>query len=130
MNNTNSLPWNAGLPSREVEALRRRMMEERAQLLQFYNHDLHVGQAMHDEAADDSADRALTDHEREVYFTLSDAEREQLRLIDEALARMAEGRYGRCEYSGEPIPLDRLHALPWARMLAEVQEQEEDGILR
>jgi DnaK suppressor protein len=125
-----SPPRNAGLPRPELDHLKRRMRQERAELLDLYNHDLHAGQAMHDDAADDSADRALTDHEREMVFTLSDAEREQLRLIDEALDRMRNGTYGYCLYTGKPIPMDRLRAVPWARMLAEIQAQEEEGILR
>jgi RNA polymerase-binding transcription factor DksA len=41
----------------------------------------------------------------------------QLRLdeLDEALARLASGAYGRCERCGEPIPVERLRARPAAR---------------
>lgn len=35
--------------------------------------------------------------------------------IDAALERIAKGTYGVCEYSGEPIPKERLKAIPWAR---------------
>ena len=36
-----------------------------------------------------------------------------LSMVDAALARMDAGTYGLCE-NGEPIPEDRLKALPWA----------------
>jgi RNA polymerase-binding transcription factor DksA len=35
--------------------------------------------------------------------------------IDDALKRIVNGVYGICEYSGEPIPKERLKAIPWAR---------------
>jgi RNA polymerase-binding transcription factor DksA len=35
--------------------------------------------------------------------------------IDHALTKFEEGTYGICEVSGEPIPEERLEAIPWAR---------------
>lgn len=35
--------------------------------------------------------------------------------IDAALARIDAGTYGVCEYSGQPIPKERLRAIPYAR---------------
>jgi len=35
--------------------------------------------------------------------------------IDAALERVKKGTYGICEYSGEPIPKERLEAIPYAR---------------
>lgn len=34
--------------------------------------------------------------------------------VDRALAKLAEGSYGRCDVCGEPIGDERLEALPWA----------------
>jgi RNA polymerase-binding transcription factor DksA len=41
--------------------------------------------------------------------------RQTIDEIDAALARLDAGTYGICEYSGEPIPEERLEAIPWAR---------------
>lgn len=35
--------------------------------------------------------------------------------IDHALTKFEKGTYGICEVSGEPIPEERLEAIPWAR---------------
>ena len=35
--------------------------------------------------------------------------------IDHALAKLEDGTYGICEISGQPIPKERLKAIPWAR---------------
>jgi len=32
-----------------------------------------------------------------------------------AIERIGKGTYGICEYSGDPIPKERLRAIPWAR---------------
>src|SRR5882757_11201204 len=47
-------------------------------------------------------------------LALRDRSDHQLELVDEALARLDDGSYGRCIRCGEPIAPDRLDALPWA----------------
>lgn len=42
------------------------------------------------------------------------AARQRLRLINAALAQLAQGRYGRCELCGEEIPAGRLKVCPEA----------------
>ncbi len=46
-----------------------------------------------------------------------------LREIDRALAKIAEGTYGRCEGTGEPIGYARLKLRPWARFSVAHQEE-------
>ncbi|HVU51797.1 MAG TPA: TraR/DksA family transcriptional regulator [Polyangia bacterium] len=41
--------------------------------------------------------------------------REHLHEVEDAIAKIAEGRYGLSERSGRPIGYDRLAAVPWAR---------------
>ncbi len=61
----------------------------------------------------------------------SDLLQREIRDIDGALARMADGDYGRCEACHRPIQIKRLEALPWARYcvkcagLREVFDEEE-----
>jgi DnaK suppressor protein len=45
----------------------------------------------------------------------------QLALVDEALARIADGTFGACHDCGRPIALDRLEALPWAARCIDCQ---------
>jgi RNA polymerase-binding transcription factor DksA len=40
---------------------------------------------------------------------------EMIEEIDHALSKFDQGTYGICEVSGEPIPEERLEAIPWAR---------------
>ena len=53
--------------------------------------------------------------ERAQVSALIDAARRQLAELDEALARLTTGGYGRCERCGGPIPAARLEARPGAR---------------
>jgi RNA polymerase-binding transcription factor DksA len=50
----------------------------------------------------------------EVLSALSDEGRDQLELVDEALARLAGGSYGACSACGGAIAKSRLEALPYA----------------
>jgi len=52
--------------------------------------------------------------ERERDLALSAQARAAVELIDAALARIEAGTYGICVHSGEPIPQERLEAIPWA----------------
>ena len=53
--------------------------------------------------------------ERERDLALSAQARQAIEEIDHALSKFATGTYGICEVSGEPIPAERLEAIPWAR---------------
>jgi RNA polymerase-binding transcription factor DksA len=53
--------------------------------------------------------------ERERDLALSEQARRAVEEIDHALAKFDHGTYGICEVSGEPIPRERLEAIPWAR---------------
>jgi DnaK suppressor protein len=43
--------------------------------------------------------------------------------VELALSKLEDGTYGVSEQSGEPIPLERLDALPWARRTAPEEER-------
>jgi len=53
--------------------------------------------------------------ERERDLAISAQARAALEQIDHALAKFDLGTYGICEVSGQPIPKERLKAIPWAR---------------
>jgi DnaK suppressor protein len=69
-----------------------------------------------DEPSGDIYDQASNERDRELLLLLGDREREKIRNIDEALARLEEGEYGICEDCEEEIPLGRLKAMPFARL--------------
>jgi RNA polymerase-binding protein DksA len=58
----------------------------------------------------------------EVLEGLEEAERHELEAIHEALRRIADGSYGRCEACGEVIPEARLRAIPTASRCVDCAE--------
>ncbi len=64
----------------------------------------------------DFYDHASSDRDRELSLTLTDRERDKLRLIDEALRKIEDGSYGICESCGDEIGEDRLRAMPLAKL--------------
>ena len=52
--------------------------------------------------------------ERQHAAALLEAAREQVAALDDALRRLAEGRYGVCDRCGQPIGAERLAARPTA----------------
>jgi RNA polymerase-binding protein DksA len=76
--------------------------------------------------SDDTADLvdvATGDIDRSILQALGSQEIKRLNLIEAALARIEEGRYGVCLKSGKPIPDERLEAIPYALYRVEVQDQ-------
>ena len=57
--------------------------------------------------------------ERERDLALSAQARQTVADIDDALVRIANGTYGYSTLSGQPIPRERLEAIPWATELVE-----------
>jgi DnaK suppressor protein len=49
--------------------------------------------------------------------------RAELEALERAEKRLEEGTYGLSVESGEPIPAERLEAVPWAERTAEEQER-------
>ncbi len=113
----------------DLVALRASLENRRRELLSLYEHDVRVGQESNDESADDSVDRANNSFNRELMFSLSDAERQALILVEEAFERLDKDQYGDCTYCGKEIGLERLKAVPWARYCFQCQESEERGVL-
>jgi RNA polymerase-binding protein DksA len=82
-----------------------------------------AGRAHSNHLADQGSDEA----EYETKLLLSATQKDYLREIDEALQRIEDGTYGKCEITGKAIGLARLRALPTARLSIEAQEQLENS---
>lgn len=73
----------------------------------------------------DIADRASSETDRSLELRTRDRQRKLISKIDAALKRIADGSYGYCEESGDPISLRRLDARPIATLSIEAQERHE-----
>lgn len=73
----------------------------------------------------DLADIASDDIDRKMIEAIGSQEVRRLRLIDSALTRIQQGKYGLCIKCGKRIPQDRLEAIPYALMCIECKSAEE-----
>lgn len=76
---------------------------------------------------DDPADTGSANIERERAQSLSNHARRLLVMIDDALARIEDGTYGTCGRCGDPIPKNRLKAIPHAAFCLDCKQLEEHG---
>lgn len=73
----------------------------------------------------DTADAAVDSANDEICSRLAELESRELAGIEQAIQRIAEGRYGRCEACGDRIPTSRLVALPCTSRCIGCQRRDE-----
>ena len=102
----------------EVEACRRTLEAKRLELI--------AGQRKADdiviERVADATDESVLANERDLAVDTLNRDAAVLRLVTEALKRIAAGEYGCCMECEEPISAKRLAALPWAALCLTCQE--------
>jgi len=80
---------------------------------------------MEGEEPKDLADIASDDIDRKMIEAIGTQELKRLKLIESALTRIKQGKYGHCIKCGKRIPQDRLIAIPYALMCIECKTEEE-----
>ena len=80
----------------------------------------------------DSLDMSIEDVNKEIAFRMGERESEMVAEINDALRRIDDGTYGKCQRCGRDIDERRLEAMPTARYDAECQTQIEieQGIIK
>jgi DnaK suppressor protein len=117
------------MASPRKEALRKILMDRRQEVMKEI--DALLGNRMSDEyqrrvdSAPDVGDQALLDTERVRDISLLEMRNKMRQQIDEALAKLEEGTYGRCADCKVEISEKRLRTVPFARRCVACQEREE-----
>ncbi len=99
--------------------------DRRAELLELRERVLRAAQDIVEDDTEDgelssaAGDQHIADHasdmlDREVDESLEENAEVIVREIDDALARIEDGTYGTCVRCGQPIPDERLAAVPYA----------------
>jgi DnaK suppressor protein len=106
------------LEARHLEELRasmegraRQLREEIRQVLVRSDSEHHLQIA---DAVRDLEDESFADLMVDINLAEIDRDLEELRAIDAAMLRIADGSYGRCEHCDAKIELERLRATPFA----------------
>lgn len=118
------------MDKKQVEKYRKKLMEKRKEIVdEFQMNVTYRKESAVDDGTQDIADKANMAYNKEFLFSLTDAERDLLGLIDESLKRMEEGEFGVCSNCLENIKSTRLEAIPWAKYCLNCQELQEQGLL-
>jgi RNA polymerase-binding protein DksA len=99
---------------------RRALLAERARLLAEIEETIQAPGPM---TYGSQAAAASQVFEQQRDLALRDRARQQLELVDAALARLDDGTYGTCRRCGRPIAAERLEALPWAAHCIDCQRE-------
>jgi RNA polymerase-binding transcription factor DksA len=77
------------------------------------------------------ADAGTDTFDRDFALSMASSEQNALYEVEQAINRIRDGTYGKCELTGKPIEPDRLKAVPWAKFSAEAEKQlEKEGTAR
>lgn len=121
----------AGLTAGELDELRRDLDRRRAQLVetieQRRQEERYAGTSRE---VGDEMDEATSEGTASMTSKLLERDMRLLVEIDYALSKFANGTYGVCEGTDEPISYERLRLRPWARYSVSHQEQLEQEARR
>jgi RNA polymerase-binding protein DksA len=73
----------------------------------------------------DFADIASDDMDRKMLEAMGSKDIKRMKLIDSAIGRIEQGKYGLCMKCGKKIPRERLEAIPYALLCIECQSSDE-----
>jgi len=115
------------LNKKDKERYRKKLLDRKkeivVQLSEFHSEsrEIETGIAM------DVGDKAEISYTKEFLLSLSDVERAQLGMIDQALKRLDSEEFGLCEDCGKSIAKKRLDVIPWTPHCITCQKKEERG---
>ena len=115
------------------EDLRQKLEEERHRILaeidslQYLHADGLAITTENDHYSNHMADLATDTFEEEKGLALEGNLRRLLRDTEEAIHRFDEGTYGICSNCGQPIPIERLEAMPEATLCIDCKRKQEAG---
>ncbi len=107
----------------DLQVLKQKLLKERAEILGRPD-------APSETARGDEGDLAVQAENKERELWLANDAKQRLELINKALARIANGTYGKCVNCGKPIPEERLVALPLTLYDVECQGKLEKKVRR
>ena len=116
--------------ARTVRRFRQILLNKYHGLVRAYNSAKGDTRRVTTDGTEDYIDYAVSSYDRDFSLSLSEMERTQIRMIEDALRRIDRGEYGDCLQCGEPIPEKRLEVEPWARHCVRCQALEEQGLLQ
>ncbi len=107
-----------------------RLLSRRAALIEAYHSAKGNTKTSTAGGTEDYIDYAVSSYERDFSLSMTELERKQLLLVEEALARIRRAEFGPCLNCGVVIPQRRLEVEAWARYCIACQELDDQGLLQ
>ncbi len=137
------------MDQKKLKTFRERLLQKKREILEAFRKNKNDGMEADGEATQDIADKAANSYTKEFLFSLSSSERDLLQMVDQALSRiderrfgvcavceeemnlkrLEERRYGVCAVCEEEMNMKRLEAVPWAKLCLSCQQKQESGQL-
>jgi len=116
---------NAYFTAKELRDFKRRLLNLRDSVVDGIS--FLTGDNLSGNQAERTGEEGTDNFNRESAMKHVSSEQDIIYEIDEALGRIANGTYGICEHSSEPIEKERLKVMPHARHSVKVQSDLEKG---
>ncbi|MFB0564666.1 MAG: TraR/DksA family transcriptional regulator [Candidatus Aminicenantaceae bacterium] len=114
------------MDKREREKYKDKLIKKKQEIVEKLSETYTESKEVETGIAQDVVDKAEISYTKEFLLSLSDAEREQLSMIDEAIKRIKKGEYGVCQMCSNKISKKRLDAIPWTPYCINCQEKKEE----
>ena len=111
---------------KERERYRKMLLKKKDEIVDKMSETFNESKEVESGIAQDVVDKAESSYTKEFLLSLTNAERERLLLIDEALKRIDKKELGICQRCGKTISKKRLDIVPWTPYCIDCQEIEEE----
>ena len=111
---------------KERERYRKKLLKKKEEITNKISETYTESKEEESGIAQDVVDKAESSYTKEFLLSLSDTERGQLFLIDEALKRVDKSDFSICQMCQKNIGKKRLDAIPWTSYCIDCQEKVEE----
>ncbi|MBI5428669.1 MAG: TraR/DksA family transcriptional regulator [Nitrospinae bacterium] len=105
--------------------IKEKLMASRQELFRMIESSQEMERNVNDLTFSNEIDLASSLEGREMVFQLASRDRNELKMINDALFKMAKGTYGICESCSKPIGTKRLQIMPLTKFCIDCQESME-----
>jgi len=98
----------------QIRKVKQQLIRRRETLTRSLNGEIGSLKNLHESGVGDELDASLAAEQMELGGQLAEVESRELTKINEALERIRQGRYGKCDSCGGNIKAARLQAVPHA----------------
>lgn len=114
------------MDKKERDRYKKKLLKRKKEIMNQLNEFRNFSLELEPDIAEDVGDRAEKSYTKEFLLSLSNNDRNQLLMIDEALRKIEKNEFGLCENCGQEIEKKRLEAVPWTPYCIKCQQKMEE----